>query len=314
MLIGAVGLLAVAAVIMVVMLLKGERQEDREGRGRRARRDEDDEAGDRGRHGAATRRDTGSNAAKRAGDRQRRRGLGDEPAKTPEKHADQAATKPDEDAREGARRTTTHDAAHDDRTRRRARRVAKAETKAEPKTAPRRSDSGGCDEVSCVLNNYEGACCSKFKKKGGAAEAPSGGGGGGGKSDLPDGLDRAMISAGIANVKARVIACGDKSPAKGKVKVHVKVGGDGRVERRDASRRRRIRRSARASGGGAEGVVREDAERRLVQLSVRVLEALSSAARVAAGNSICRVRVARFPPLGVARVAHYIVSVREAAA
>ncbi len=38
-----------------------------------------------------------------------------------------------------------------------------------------------------------------------------------------------MISAGIGNVKARVTACGDKSPAKGKVKVHVKVGGDGRV-------------------------------------------------------------------------------------
>jgi TonB family protein len=30
-------------------------------------------------------------------------------------------------------------------------------------------------------------------------------------------------------VKARVTACGDKSPAKGKVKVKVQVGGDGRV-------------------------------------------------------------------------------------
>ncbi len=38
-----------------------------------------------------------------------------------------------------------------------------------------------------------------------------------------------MISTGIANVKARVSSCGDKSPAKGKVKVHVKVGGDGHV-------------------------------------------------------------------------------------
>lgn len=38
-----------------------------------------------------------------------------------------------------------------------------------------------------------------------------------------------MISAGIANVKARVTSCGDKSPAKGKVKVKVSVSGDGRV-------------------------------------------------------------------------------------
>ncbi len=98
-------------------------------------------------------------------------------------------------------------------------------------TPPPKGDSGGCDEVSCVLNNYEGACCSKFRKGG----APKVGGGGaakpaaGGGADLPDGLDRGMISSGIANVKARVSACGDKSPVKGKVKVHVKVGGDGRV-------------------------------------------------------------------------------------
>ncbi|CAN5132707.1 hypothetical protein BH11MYX1_BH11MYX1_12760 [soil metagenome] len=97
-------------------------------------------------------------------------------------------------------------------------------------TPTTKAETGGCDEVSCVLNNYEGACCSKFRKggapkTGGGAAKPAAGGGG----DLPDGLDRGMISAGIANVKARVSACGDKSPAKGKVKVHVKVGGDGRV-------------------------------------------------------------------------------------
>jgi TonB family protein len=86
---------------------------------------------------------------------------------------------------------------------------------------------GGCDEVSCVLNNYDGACCAKFKKGGSAPKPKTGGGGGGG--DLPDGLDRSMISAGIANVKARVETCGSKSPAKGKVKVKVSVSGDGRV-------------------------------------------------------------------------------------
>ena len=98
-------------------------------------------------------------------------------------------------------------------------------TKAEA-TPPPAKDTGGCDEVSCVLNNYEGACCAKFKKKGsggGAAAKPSGGGG-----DLPDALDRAMISDGVNKVKAKVQACGDKSSAKGQVKVSVKVnpGGD----------------------------------------------------------------------------------------
>jgi TonB family protein len=38
-----------------------------------------------------------------------------------------------------------------------------------------------------------------------------------------------MISNGIAAVKARVTMCGDKSPAKGKVKVKVSVSPDGRV-------------------------------------------------------------------------------------
>ncbi|HEU4728609.1 MAG TPA: GYF domain-containing protein [Kofleriaceae bacterium] len=104
----------------------------------------------------------------------------------------------------------------------------KAEPSA-PKAESPAKDSGGCDEVSCVLNNYEGACCAKFKKGGGKA-APSGGGSkpaGGG--DLPDSLDRSMISEGVAKVKARVMSCGDKSPAKGQVKVSVKVGPDGHV-------------------------------------------------------------------------------------
>jgi hypothetical protein len=104
---------------------------------------------------------------------------------------------------------------------------------AAPKDPPRAEsksggDSGGCDEVSCVLNSYEGACCAKFKKRGG------GGGGGGaapktGGSDLPETLDRAMISDGVSKVKARGQACGDKSPAKGEVKVSVKVAPDGSI-------------------------------------------------------------------------------------
>jgi tRNA A-37 threonylcarbamoyl transferase component Bud32/outer membrane biosynthesis protein TonB len=88
----------------------------------------------------------------------------------------------------------------------------------------------GCDEVSCVLNNYEGVCCAKFKK--GGSKPASGGTGdrpAGGKGDVPDSLDRGMISEGVSKVKARVMSCGDKSSAKGIVKVSVKVGPDGNV-------------------------------------------------------------------------------------
>lgn len=98
-----------------------------------------------------------------------------------------------------------------------------------PAPKPAADSGGGCDEVSCVLNNYEGACCSKFKKNkpggGNAPSQPAKAGGG----DLPESLDRAMISDGVGKVKARVMTCGEKSPAKGQVKVSVKVSPDGRV-------------------------------------------------------------------------------------
>jgi len=99
--------------------------------------------------------------------------------------------------------------------------------KADPPAA-KGGDSGGCDEISCVLNNNEGPCCAKFAKKGnkGGGAGPSAAGK---NSDLPESLDRAMISDGIGKVRARVMSCGDKSPAKGQVKVSVKVGADGKV-------------------------------------------------------------------------------------
>lgn len=42
-------------------------------------------------------------------------------------------------------------------------------------------------------------------------------------------IDRANISAGIAKVRPRIIACGDKHPAQGTVKTHVKVAPSGTV-------------------------------------------------------------------------------------
>src|SRR5262249_12282548 len=48
-------------------------------------------------------------------------------------------------------------------------------------------------------------------------------------SDLPDALDRGMIVEAIAKVKTRAQACGDKSSAKGQVKLSVKVSPAGNV-------------------------------------------------------------------------------------
>jgi len=107
-----------------------------------------------------------------------------------------------------------------------------AQAKPEPTPPPPArntgGDSGGCDEVSCVLNNNEGPCCAKFVKKG---QRPAGGNTGGAKpaGELPERLDRAMIADGIGKVRGQVMACGDRSSAKGTVKVSVKVGPDGRI-------------------------------------------------------------------------------------
>jgi TonB family protein len=77
----------------------------------------------------------------------------------------------------------------------------------------------GCDEVSCVLQNYSGTCCLKYRKT--APPIATGA--------LVDSLDRTNISSGVAAVKAQVQACAKTSPAKGKVKVHVAVAPSGAV-------------------------------------------------------------------------------------
>jgi hypothetical protein len=79
--------------------------------------------------------------------------------------------------------------------------------------APPPAPAEACDEVSCVLTNYEGGCCLKYRRQPG----------------LPEALDRASISNGIASVKARVARC--KGTASGIVKVHAVVSPDGVVTR-----------------------------------------------------------------------------------
>jgi outer membrane biosynthesis protein TonB len=116
-------------------------------------------------------------------------------------------------------------APHHDRTRELEARVTTLETRPVPPPPPAPAppapppvviqppDPTPCDEVSCVLENYEPTCCAQFRK-----------------SLQEDSLDRSMISAGVSDIiKARIAACGDRSSAKGKVKVSVKVAPDGSV-------------------------------------------------------------------------------------
>ncbi|HUS31115.1 MAG TPA: hypothetical protein VMZ53_21540 [Kofleriaceae bacterium] len=79
---------------------------------------------------------------------------------------------------------------------------------------------GACDEVSCVLGNYQGGCCEKFKKS--SPPPPP-------KNDLPESLTRETISTAMASVKSQVTLCGDVYKVHGKVKVNVKVSPNGAV-------------------------------------------------------------------------------------
>ena len=71
-----------------------------------------------------------------------------------------------------------------------------------------------CDEVSCVLNNYAGACCDKYKRP---------------QTPALTGLTRAQILDGIAKVKSQIMAC--KAPAGGQLKARVDVSPSGAVTR-----------------------------------------------------------------------------------
>lgn len=217
-LIGSVAFLAIAAVIMIVVLLKGGGEKvvvaanDTKGS---AETKDKDEVKD-----PDTKSETPTANAGSADEAPTNTGSAESPPTTDPGAAEPAKTeepkttepKKTEPKKTEPKKTTTQ--------------VARTEPK---KTEPKKveapvKDTGGCDEVSCVLNNYEGACCAKFKKKSSGGSAPKSGG----SSNLPDALDRAMISEGVNKVKARVQSCGDRSSAKGQVKVSVKVnpGGD----------------------------------------------------------------------------------------
>jgi hypothetical protein len=70
-----------------------------------------------------------------------------------------------------------------------------------------------CDEVSCVLTNYAGACCAKYERK----------------SATPETLSRADITLGIREVREQISACGTKAPEGGKLVAKVQVRPAGTV-------------------------------------------------------------------------------------
>ncbi|MBA3392493.1 MAG: zinc-ribbon domain-containing protein [Deltaproteobacteria bacterium] len=219
-LIGSVGLLAVAAVILVIVMLTGDK--DKPAQVAAVTSDDktmtDKPAGDMAGSGSAMApvADTGSGSAGSAA----MPPATDKPAEPPTV-ADTSADKPTADKPDTKKPTTTRKDRPSGQVATRAEKPAKTEP-----TPVKDSGGGGCDEVSCVLNNYEGSCCAKYKKGGSKTATPSKSSGGG---DTPESLDRTMISEGVGKVKARVMACGDKSSAKGQVKVSVKVNPDGSV-------------------------------------------------------------------------------------
>jgi len=75
---------------------------------------------------------------------------------------------------------------------------------------------GDCGEVTCVMEKYARPCCAHWKP----AEEPH----------TDDGLDKPQIRTGVASVKPAVIACGEKTPVKGTVKLAVTVDPSGAVQ------------------------------------------------------------------------------------
>jgi TonB family protein len=78
----------------------------------------------------------------------------------------------------------------------------------------------GCDEVGCVLEKYQRACCERFKPTDNGFHP---------KNEVPDSLDKSMVKAGIEKVKPKVVACGEKIAAKGMVKLAITVGPEGNI-------------------------------------------------------------------------------------
>jgi hypothetical protein len=93
---------------------------------------------------------------------------------------------------------------------------------------PTPTPGGKCslDEMGCLLASKKPACCSIYD---GGHRTPTPVTPQPVNTDLPESLTKADISAGLAKVQAKAMACGNKFSAKGKVMVAIKVAGSGAV-------------------------------------------------------------------------------------
>jgi TonB family protein len=220
-LIGSVALLAIVGVILVVIVLK-----------------KDDKKADT-LASSATTSDKAADSAKKSDDTVAAKPDENKPDETAAAKPDETkpadtATKPDDKKPEEATAKKPDEKKPATTKRDQPRTVANTRPRetTRPKDPPKKDEpaAGGCDDVGCIINNYEGACCAKYRK--GGASKPAGGGvqiGEKPKSGLPDALDRGMISAGLGPVKGAANACGSRSAKKGTVRVSVRVNANGSI-------------------------------------------------------------------------------------
>jgi TonB family protein len=72
-----------------------------------------------------------------------------------------------------------------------------------------------------VLSKYDRPCCERYKPAQSDISKRSG--------SIPEDLDRAAVRSGMEKVKPAVVACGEKTGAKGTVKIAVTVAPEGNV-------------------------------------------------------------------------------------
>ena len=72
-----------------------------------------------------------------------------------------------------------------------------------------------------MLEKYARPCCARYKPADTGFHPTNG--------EVAEDLDRTMVKSGVEHIKPKVIACGEKSSAKGTVKLAVKVDGSGAV-------------------------------------------------------------------------------------
>lgn len=221
-LIGVIAFLLIAAVVLVAVLLSGG---DGEGEATRLAQTMTDA------RAAAV-----NPAATEPGDSETEVEPKTDPTPAPSE-AEKPATETEKPA--AAEKPSTRENRDRDRNRERARdrnrnrnrdrdRNRREQREPEPKPEPKASsDSGGCDEISCLVTPNK-PCCRKYRSGGG------GGGGGAASSNLPASPSKSNVLSGVRRVTSRVASCGNRHNASGMIKVRIKIAPSGRVSSANA--------------------------------------------------------------------------------